>query len=84
MNGHPLFAADKAHFFRSGRFDIDPDRRQAERSGATVLGGIPYDESVTLAQMRKMTVIEYGDTAAARAIRRLWQDFRTALDAIAV
>jgi MinD superfamily P-loop ATPase len=52
----------------------------AERLGIAVLGRIPYDESVTAAQVRKLTVIEHAQGPAAVAIRGLWRRVRAQLE----
>jgi MinD superfamily P-loop ATPase len=59
------------------RADINPTmtRRifmRGRDSGAHPVGEIPYDRHVTTAQRRRMTVVEHGDGAAAKAIRALW------------
>ncbi|RPJ08890.1 MAG: cobyrinic acid ac-diamide synthase [Spirochaetaceae bacterium] len=36
------------------------------------LGVIPYDTSVTFAQMKGLSVVEYGDGIAAKAVREIW------------
>jgi MinD superfamily P-loop ATPase len=56
---------------------------QIEAEGATwgipVLGRIRYDESVTVAQVRRMSVVENGDGPAARDIRDLWDKVQSAI-----
>ncbi len=50
----------------------------AER-GSRVLGRIPFDRVVNDALMAGKTVIEYGDSNAARAIRETWRNLQAAL-----
>lgn len=47
--------------------------------GARMVGRIPYDPAVTAAQLAGRTIVEYGDSPAARAIRSLWRNVTTAL-----
>ncbi len=51
----------------SDRIDVE-----AARLGIPVLGRIRYDESVTAAQVRRMAVVENGDSPAAMDIRGVW------------
>jgi MinD superfamily P-loop ATPase len=58
--------------------DINPEisdriEREAKALELTVLGRIRYDESVTTAQVNRMSVVENGDGPAARDIRALWE-----------
>jgi MinD superfamily P-loop ATPase len=46
---------------------------EATMRGIPVLGCIRYDESVTMAQVRHMSVVENGESAAATDIRLLWE-----------
>jgi MinD superfamily P-loop ATPase len=59
------------------RCDINPDvSHQIEKwvahAGAEMAGRIPYDDSVTAAQLRGLSVVEHSDGAAATAITSLW------------
>ena len=47
--------------------------QMAESQGARVIGHIPFDRTVNQALMAGKTVLEYGDSAAAAAIRKIWQ-----------
>jgi MinD superfamily P-loop ATPase len=61
------------------RFDINPDiSRQIEQwtseTGARLTGRVPYDDSVTAAQIKGLSVVEHSDGPAATAIRALWRE----------
>jgi MinD superfamily P-loop ATPase len=63
--------------------DINPEvaaqiEKQAAALGLSVLGRIRYDESVTAAQVKRMTVVENGDGPAAADIRALWERVKAA------
>jgi len=47
----------------------------AENLGATVAGRIPYDRSITEAQVRGESVVEFNEGAASKAIRVLWETY---------
>jgi MinD superfamily P-loop ATPase len=51
----------------------------AVRLGIPVFGRIRYDEAVTSAQVRRLAVVENGDSPAARDIRALWQRVQDAV-----
>jgi MinD superfamily P-loop ATPase len=51
----------------------DAIEADAGRMGIPVLGRIRYDESVTVAQVKQLSVVENGDSPAARDIRELWE-----------
>ena len=64
--------------------DINPEvaaeiEADAARSGIPLLGRIRYDESVTTAQVKRLSVVENGDGPAARDIRALWERVRDAI-----
>jgi MinD superfamily P-loop ATPase len=64
--------------------DINPEiSDQIEAMAATrdipVLGRIRYDESVTIAQVKRMAVVETGEGPAAMDIRLLWEQVRDSL-----
>lgn len=64
--------------------DLNPelsDRIEAEaaRLGIPSLGRIRYDESVTSAQVRRMAVVENGDSPAAVDIRGVWAQVDAAM-----
>ncbi|MBN1171519.1 MAG: 4Fe-4S binding protein [Micromonosporaceae bacterium] len=46
---------------------------EAVSLGLPVLGRVRYDEAVTLAQLMRTSVVELGDSPAARDINRLWR-----------
>jgi len=59
------------------KWDINPEateriEEESRQSGATVLGRIPYDRAVTKAQIDGQSVVELGNGAAAREIRKIW------------
>jgi MinD superfamily P-loop ATPase len=58
--------------------DLNPEmsRRITEwacAAGARALGEIPYDEAVTEAQIKGLSVVEHSDGPAAAAIRSVWK-----------
>jgi MinD superfamily P-loop ATPase len=60
------------------RCDINPDVSRAikdwvARSGAKLAGTVPYDDSVTAAQMRGLSVVEHSEGPAATSIMDLWE-----------
>ena len=64
--------------------DINPTvaaeiEAEAGRAGFPMLGRIRYDESVTAAQVKRLSVIEHGDGPAADDIRALWRRVRNAI-----
>jgi MinD superfamily P-loop ATPase len=64
--------------------DINPDvsdqiQAEATARGIPVLGRIRYDESVTAAQVTRLSVVEYGGGPAAADIRDLWQHVKDAI-----
>lgn len=40
--------------------------------GASILPGVPYDRAITEAQRKRVAVVEFGDTPAARSIQQGW------------
>jgi len=46
-----------------------------ENNNVPLLGEIPYDNNITSAQINKQTIIEYSDTAAAKAIHEIWHKY---------
>lgn len=48
-------------------------RRKCEQNNIDVLGEIHYDTSVTKAQIKKQSVVEYNNGAAATDLRNLWK-----------
>jgi len=64
--------------------DINPEvvaqiEADAVQRGISVLGCIPYDDSVTTAQIKQLAVVEDGAGPAARNIRALWERVRAAV-----
>ena len=41
-----------------------------------LIGQIPYDRNITTAQINKKSIIEYSDSAAAKAIKEMWQTYK--------
>ncbi|MBN2575485.1 MAG: 4Fe-4S binding protein [Deltaproteobacteria bacterium] len=65
--------------------DLNPEiasaiEADAGRRGIPVLGRIPYDDSVTRAQMKRVAVVEDGDGPVAAEIRALWERVKTAME----
>lgn len=66
-------------FICVNKWDINPDMTAriedaAENAGATVLGRIPYDASITQAQIQGQSIVEFNAGAAATAIQNLWEN----------
>lgn len=57
------------------------DQIEAEATtwGIPVLGRIRYDDSVTVAQVKRISVVENGDGLAARDTRNLWDKVQSAI-----
>ena len=53
--------------------------RIAEQHKSRVIGRIPFDRSVNDALMAGKTVVEYGKSAAADAIRDIWKEVQLIL-----
>lgn len=65
-------------FIGVNKWDINPDmtvriEEAAGSAGATVLGRIPYDASVTTAQIQEKSIVELNDGAASTSIKTLWE-----------
>jgi MinD superfamily P-loop ATPase len=65
-------------FISVNKWDINPEmtariEEAAGNAGATVLGRIPYDASITQAQIQGLSIVEFNDGAAATAIKNLWE-----------
>jgi len=45
----------------------------AEKLGATIAGRIPYDRSVTEAQVLGQSVVEFSEGPASKAIQAVWR-----------
>lgn len=66
-------------FISVNKWDINPDmaaqiEAAARQAGAAVLKRIPYDISITQAQIQGRTVVEGNDGAASTAIQNLWKE----------
>jgi MinD superfamily P-loop ATPase len=65
-------------FICVNKWDINPDmtariEEAAGNAGATVLGRIPYDSSITQAQIQGQSIVEWNDGAASNSIQTLWE-----------
>ncbi len=65
-------------FICVNKWDINPEmtariENAAGSAGATVLERIPYDASITRAQIQGQSIVEFNDGAAATAIQTLWE-----------
>jgi MinD superfamily P-loop ATPase len=65
-------------FISVNKWDINPGMTEriegaAAEAGATVLERIPYDASITKAQIQGLSVVEHNDGPAATAIKNLWE-----------
>ncbi len=61
------------------KFDINTEmskaiKEKAVTNGMTVVGRIHYDRAVTEAQVKRLPVVEFADTLAARDIRDTWNN----------
>ena len=64
--------------------DINPElsdqiEDRARELALPVLGRIHHDEAVTRAQLNRQSVVENGDSPAARDIRTLWEGVKDAI-----
>ena len=69
------------------KFDLNPAVASAiegwcQARGIGIVGRIPYDAVFSEAQTQQMSVVEYVDGPAARALREVWQAMRTRLEAL--
>ncbi len=60
------------------KWDVNPEttdriEKGTIEAGAYYLGRIPWDSSVTKAQLRGMSVVEYGSGIAAESIKEVWE-----------
>ena len=67
------------------KFDLNAEMTErieeyARGRGVGVMSRVPYDTSVTQAQLAGKSVVENGDGPAARAIRTLWKEVNKAMD----
>jgi len=66
--------------------DLNPDvaleiEHEASALGAVPLGRIRYDEAISAAQVRGLSVVEHGDGPAAADLRALWERVKATLRA---
>ena len=66
------------------KYDINPEltvriEDEARRVGTEVAGRIPWDPSVTRAQLAGTSVVEYGDGIAANCIKTIWEKLEHAV-----
>ncbi len=64
--------------------DINPQMsdhitEQAEKQGLTVIGRLPYNDDFTRAQIKKTTIIEYGNDHLAELVTSLWRQVADAV-----
>ncbi|MFH2034269.1 MAG: ATP-binding protein [Candidatus Margulisiibacteriota bacterium] len=50
------------------------------RGGISYMGEIPYDKNVTLAQMQRMSLVEYGKGKALESVKQIWEKIRAQED----
>jgi MinD superfamily P-loop ATPase len=65
-------------FISVNKWDINPEmtgqiETAATEAGATVLARIPYDASITQAQIQGLSVVEHNTGPASTAIKNLWE-----------
>jgi len=61
------------------KWDINPDmtaqiEQKALLDGARIVGRIPWDRSVTAAQMAQCSVVEYAESPATQSIKEIWRN----------
>ena len=66
------------------KWDLNPDltaeiEAQAQQNGIGVAGRVRYDNAITEAQIKKMSVVEYSKNGVAEDIRKLWREVSDAL-----
>ncbi|MFC1734953.1 ATP-binding protein [Candidatus Hydrogenedentota bacterium] len=66
------------------KWDVNEDltseiEKLAQRKRLTIAGRVRYDRAVTEAQIKKKSLVEYGDNGAATDIRQLWDLVESAL-----
>lgn len=69
------------------KVDLNPDvasaiERWCQARGIWIVGRIPYDPVFNRAQAQRKSVVEVGNGPAAKALREVWQETATALEAI--
>ena len=62
------------------KYDVNPSIAQQIKNmlsehNIPLIGNIPYDKDITLAQINKQSVIEYSNGPASQAIQDMWQNF---------
>jgi MinD superfamily P-loop ATPase len=78
---------DVINFFkiRSGiivnKYDLNPEKTQeikevAKQYSSDFLGIIPYNKSVTKAQMKGLSVVEYTDNSVTKKITEIWNNLK--------
>jgi MinD superfamily P-loop ATPase len=60
------------------KYDLNPGmtkriEEQAQRSGASITGRIPWDNAFTSAQIAGLTVVEYGNHSIAATVGEMWE-----------
>jgi len=55
-------------------------RRLADTYHCDFLGKIPYDKSVTEAQVKKLSVVEYTDNQLTKSVREIWDTLKHLLE----
>lgn len=60
------------------KYDLNPEKTDeietiAEMSNSQFLGVIPYDKSITRAQLEGLSVVEYTDNETTKKIRDIWE-----------
>ncbi|MFW5861338.1 MAG: P-loop NTPase [Spirochaetota bacterium] len=60
------------------KYDLNPEKTDeiktiAEMSNSRFLGVIPYDKSITRAQLEGLSVVEYTDNETTKKIREIWE-----------
>jgi MinD superfamily P-loop ATPase len=68
------------------KWDLNPEltgriEAAAARRGLTIAGKVRYDKAVTLAQIRRLSVVEHTANGVAGEIRQLWANVRESLAA---
>jgi MinD superfamily P-loop ATPase len=77
--------AELAAFFKIpamiclNKYELNPEQSgaietYAQDKGIRVMGRIPFDPAFTRSMVEGRTIIEYGDSAGAEAVRELWQN----------
>jgi len=66
------------------KWDLNPDitaeiEAQAQQQGVKVAGRVRYDNAITEAQIKKLSVVEYSENGVAEDIRKLWREVSVAL-----